>query len=278
MLGCRLGRWPAVGNHESTRGHKAMPLACFLRNCLCGLGLVFFGCRLASAEFFTGETFNICLNYAPADINVAFVDANPNLAATFNSGGRQSLGVSLFNPAVEIFVEMREIVISPTNSRVIIQIAGFDALGNFANPIADGSLAVNNQPFTVAAVDLGIFNAAGDTLAPSLSPFPTQWSIDPNGFIGLISTQSQAAGFPIDNNNTYSSPPAGIAIAEAFNFNADVATVNMSTLNPPLFDRGGELAGWVLDFNVTSVPEPSAASLAVLAVVGFFGWRRRSLG
>lgn len=169
-----------------------------------------------------------------------------------------------------------ETVIDAQTSQVQIQILG-DNAGVLANPLSPGSLASDNTPFVSSFLDLGVFNAVGDTLRPSSGPNPNQWQIT-SGLFGLVSTAGQAGAFPMNvdpvTGDIYTSPPEGIGLSGSFPFSSNIATLDMSTVSPSIFSNGGQFAGWIVRFEVTSVPEPSFPILSLMGGIALLRRRR----
>ncbi len=220
-----------------------------------------FAARQSQAALFLNETFNISLGYSSAAFNV-FEGANTTLNVTFADGASTNLGASAFNPAVNIVVDTFETVLTPTSSTIQIQILG-DLGGVLANPLSPTTLASDGTPFTNSFVDLGAFNAAGDELSPSAGPFPSNWQVT-GGVFGIVSTSGDVGILTLDPAlDVFSSPPDGIAVSGGFDFGGNLATLDMSTVSAAAFPNGGQFAGWIVQMDVTSVPEPSCASVPI---------------
>ena len=223
----------------------------------------------AYADLFTGETFTLSINASPGDLS-SFEDITPSIGPFTIDGIPVDLGPSVFNPNVNIEVIGIEDVITNRNSIVTIFMVGVDGLGALANPIADGTLAANGSPFEIAFMDLGDFNGGTDGLFPILATNPNFVVNDSSAVV--FGTDGNAGGLPFDFSSTSPDPITGFSGA---GFGSDISTLDLNTVNSTIWTAGAEFAGWGVQFDITSLPEPGSLTILGLASLVLISRRRR---
>lgn len=217
---------------------------------------------VANADVFTGDSVTVSLNFW--DGTNAFEDASPNGFETVTVGGAPVTVQSVFDPTVTLSFSVVETQIAPGDCIYEVIVEGTDALGNRANPIADGTLSAAGLPFTNAFVDVGVFNGGTDGFDPITT---YQLVASASGILDTAGDDTLGFGAV----NPQSANPAPLTFWGGGNFGADISTLNFSSIDPTF--PNGEFAGFNLAIRVV-VPEPATATLGIF-VLGMVGLKRR---